>query len=82
MIFVGYELGSKGYQSWDAAHHCIEISCDVKFNETQFPAQEATNSQASENDLPISESIYMLFGPGGVVRIPTGSDQGLGFRVY
>ena len=56
MIFVGYELGSKGYQFWDAAHHRIEISCDVKFDETLFPAKEATNSQASSNDLPISES--------------------------
>ena len=56
MIFVGYEPGSKGYQFWDAAHHHIKISCDVKFNETLFPAQEATNSWASLNDLPISES--------------------------
>ena len=29
---------------------------DVKFNETLFPAQEATTSWASMNDLPISES--------------------------
>ena len=56
MIFVGYELGSKGYQFWDAAHHHIEISRDVKFNETRFPAKEVTKSQASVNDLPISES--------------------------
>ena len=56
MIFVGYEPGSKGYQFWDAAHHYIEISHDVKFNEMLFPAKEATKSQASMNDLPISES--------------------------
>ena len=56
MIFVGYEPGSKGYQFWDTAHQHIEISCDVKFNETLFPAQEAKKSQASRNDLPISES--------------------------
>ena len=56
MIFIGYEPGSKGYQFWDAAHQCIEISCDVKFNETLFPAQEAKKIQASTNDLPISES--------------------------
>ena len=47
MIFVGSKPGSKGYQFWDAAHHCIKISCDVK---------EVTKSQASQNDLPISES--------------------------
>ena len=56
MIFIGYKLGFKGYQFWDAAHHHIEISCDVKFNETRFPVKEATTSQASENDPPISES--------------------------
>ena len=56
MIFVGYEPGSKGYQFWDAAHQCIEISRDVKFNETLFPAQEANKNRASMNDSPISES--------------------------
>ena len=29
---------------------------DVKFNETLFPAKEVTNSRASMNDPPISES--------------------------
>ena len=56
MIFIGYEPGSKGYQFWDTAHHHIEISHDVKFDETLFPAKEATTSQASMNDPPISES--------------------------
>ena len=56
MIFVGYELGSKGYQFWDAAHHRIEISRDVKFDETLFPAYKATKSWASCDDPPISES--------------------------
>ena len=56
MIFVGYEQGSKGNQFWDTAHHRIEISRDVKFNETLFPVKEANKNQASTNDLPISES--------------------------
>ena len=56
MIFVGYKPGSKGYQFWDAAHHHIEISHDVKFNETLFPVKEAITRQASENDPTISES--------------------------
>ena len=56
MIFVGYEPESKGYQFWDAAHHRIKISHDVKFIETLFPAKEGTKNQASLNDLPISES--------------------------
>ena len=56
MIFIGYEPGSKGYQFWDAAHQRIEISHDVKFNETLFPAQEAKKNRASMNDPPISNS--------------------------
>ena len=44
MIFVGYKLGSKGYQFWDTAHHHIEISHDVKFDETLFPAKEVTKA--------------------------------------
>ena len=56
MIFIGYELGSKGYQFWDAAHQCFKISHDVKFEETRFPAQEVKKNWASANDLPISES--------------------------
>ena len=56
MIFVGYELGSKGYQFWDAAHHCIEISRDVKFDDTLFPVKEVTKSWTSMNDPPISTS--------------------------
>ena len=56
MIFVGYKPGSKGYQFWDAAHQRIEISHDVKFNETLFPAKEAKKNWALSNDLPISES--------------------------
>ena len=56
MIFDGYELGSKGYQFWDAAHHHIEISRDVKFNETLLPAKEVNKKQASKNDLPDRKS--------------------------
>ena len=56
MIFIGYEPGSKGYQFWDAAHQHIEISHDVKFNETLFPAKEVKKHQASLNDSPIFES--------------------------
>ena len=59
MIFVGYELGSKGYQFWDAAHQHFEISHDVKFEETLFPAKEVKSTklnQAPQSDLPISES--------------------------
>ena len=46
MIFIGYEPGSKGYQFCDAAHQCFEISCDVKFKETQFPAKELKLTQS------------------------------------
>ena len=76
MIFVGYEPGSKGYPFWDAAHHRIEISRDVKFNETLFPAKEATTSQASTNDLPISTSENKSDGSGLELVIPAQPSQG------
>ena len=61
MIFVGYEQGSKGYQFWDAAHQCFEISCDVKFEETCFPAKELKLTQSilvpsSDHQLPKSDN--------------------------
>ena len=71
MIFVGYKPGSKGYQFWDAAHQHIEISCDVKFNETLFPAKEAMKNQASLNDPPISESDIESDQSGLELVIPT-----------
>ena len=46
MIFVGYEPGSKGYQFWDTAHQCFEISHDVKVEETQFPVKELKSTQS------------------------------------
>ena len=75
MIFIGYEPGSKGYQFWDAAHQHIEISRDVKFNETLFPVKEATKSQASQNDLPISESDNESDTSGLELVIPAQSSQ-------
>ena len=59
MIFVGYEPGSKGYQFWDPAHQCSKISCDVKFEETHFPAKESKLAQpilAPLSDCQIPES--------------------------
>ena len=73
MIFVGYELGSKGYQFWDAAHHRIEISRDVKFNETLFPGREVNENRASVNDPPISESDMESDASGLELVIPAHS---------
>ena len=42
MIFISYEPGSKGYQFCDTAH---EIACDVKFEETLYPAKESKLTQ-------------------------------------
>ena len=53
MICVGYELGSKGYQFWDAAHQCFKISHDVKFKESIFPAKEM--SLAQPGPAPLSD---------------------------
>ena len=37
MTFIGYELGSKGYQFWDRDSRSVVISRDVKFDESKFP---------------------------------------------
>ena len=61
MIFIGYEPGSKGYQFWDAAHRHFEISHDVKFEETRFPATESKLTQSipaplSDRQIPESDN--------------------------
>ena len=58
MIFIGYELGSKGFHFRDAAHHCFEISHDVKFKETLLPVKEeklTMSNQVPSSNPPISE---------------------------
>ena len=45
MIFNGHEPGFKGYQFWDTASWHFEISCDVKFEESRFPAKEKSLAQ-------------------------------------
>ena len=57
MIFVRYEDGSKGNIFWDTAHQHFEISHDVKFKETQFPAKEMTLAQP---DLALSSDHQFL----------------------
>ena len=52
MIFVRYKPGSKGYQFWDAAHRHFKISCDVKFEETWFPAKESKLAPSSDYQIP------------------------------
>ena len=37
MTFIGYELGSKGYQFWDKDSRSVLNSRDVKFNKSKFP---------------------------------------------
>ena len=49
VIFVSYEPGSKGYQFWDAAHRHFEISHDVKFKESIFPAKEKSLAPSSDH---------------------------------
>ena len=61
MSFIGYELGSKGYQFWDAAHQCFKISHDVKFEETCFSAKEMKLTQStlvplSDHQIPESDN--------------------------
>ena len=40
MIFVGYEIGSKGYRFWDPNSRSIVVSRDVVFDEKSFPNRE------------------------------------------
>ena len=78
MIFIGYKPGSKGYQFWDTAHQRFEISHDVKFKKTLFPAKEAKSTksyQASLNDLPISESDNESDNLGLELVIPAQPDR-------
>jgi hypothetical protein len=41
MIFVGYEIGTKGYQFWDSSAQSLIVACNVTFNENSFPRQES-----------------------------------------
>ena len=68
MIFVEYEPGSKGYQFWDTAHQHFQISHDVKFEETQFPAKEIKLTQpalvpSSDHQIPGSDNESDSSGP-------------------
>ena len=59
MIFVGYENLSKGWQFWDAKNRHIEISHDVKFDESWFPLckdLDQRNPSAVEKRQSISPS--------------------------
>ena len=67
MIFVSYEPGSRGYQFWDTAHQCFKISCDVKFEETQFPVRETLLAQPtlaplSDQTISLSDSDHNSMG--------------------
>lgn len=44
MVFVGYELGSKGYCFWNPATRSIVVSRNVTFDETDFPARRDTSN--------------------------------------
>ena len=59
MIFVGCENLSKGWQFWDAKNQRIEISHDVKFDESRFPLckdLDQRNPSAVEKRQSISPS--------------------------
>uniref|UniRef100_A0A2N9EGZ0 Integrase catalytic domain-containing protein n=1 Tax=Fagus sylvatica TaxID=28930 RepID=A0A2N9EGZ0_FAGSY len=38
-VFMGYSPHHRGYRCLDLSTHCIYISCDVMFNEQEFPAK-------------------------------------------
>jgi hypothetical protein len=41
MIFVGYEIGTKGYRFWDPSARSLVVARDVTFNENSFPRRES-----------------------------------------
>jgi hypothetical protein len=41
MIFVGYEIGIKGYQFWDPSARSLVVARDVTFDENSFPRRES-----------------------------------------
>ncbi|KAH7903196.1 hypothetical protein BJ138DRAFT_1120618 [Hygrophoropsis aurantiaca] len=61
MIFVGYELGSKGYKFWDKEKRTIVLSRDVTFNEKVFQNKEAPVKAPNRNVPP---------PPNGEIYIP------------
>ena len=50
MIFVGYELGTKGYRFWDISTRSIVIAHDTTFDESSFPRRD-TDDRAP--DVPV-----------------------------
>ena len=50
MIFVGYELGTKGYRFWDISTRLIVVACDATFDESSFPRRD-TGDRAP--DVPV-----------------------------
>jgi len=56
VTFVGYELGSKGYQLWDKNTRSVHLSRDVTFNESSFPARDKEMSPA-----PTSQTIIPFY---------------------
>ncbi|TFY52466.1 hypothetical protein EVJ58_g10003 [Rhodofomes roseus] len=55
MIFVGYELGSKGYRFWNPATRSIVVSRDVTFDEETFPAHKDLGNNPKSLDKPFDE---------------------------
>jgi hypothetical protein len=45
MIFVGYEIGTKGYQFWNPSAQSLVVARDVTFDENSFPKWESGTSE-------------------------------------
>ena len=72
--FVGYESGSKGYRLWNPSTRQIEVSRDVVFDETIFPARADTGTRrATPDDSPfpdLDSPEEQPDGPNGDVDLP------------
>jgi hypothetical protein len=65
VMFVGYELGSKGYRLWDKNTRSIHLSRDVTFDKSSFPVRGNETSPA-----PTSLTILPFYPVSAVPNPP------------
>ena len=67
MIFVGYELGTKGYKFWDPETQSVVVSRDATFNETSFPRRTQNSSPPVQPEQPNQAQRPDDFFPEGAI---------------
>lgn len=67
MIFVSYELGTKGYKFWDPKSQSIVVSCDATFDEMSFPRRLDSNRPPIQPEQPTPANLPENFSPDNIV---------------